>query len=77
MVELDRFEREATGWIRQELKHERIDLERLEFNVIDVYRKLIRFPDACPDCHRSGLDHDMECQMDSWVGPDRSTALDD
>jgi hypothetical protein len=31
MAEPDRFEREAMGWIRQELKHDSIDLERLEF----------------------------------------------
>lgn len=72
----DRFEHEATGWIRQELKHGVIDLERLEFNIIDTYRRLIRFPDPCPYCHRNGLDHDMECLGDDWVGPDRSPVPD-
>lgn len=76
MVKPDKFEREAAGWIQQELKHDRIDLERLQFNVIDTYRRLIRFPDHCPDCHRNGLDHDMECQMDEWVGPDYGLAED-
>jgi hypothetical protein len=71
-VKPDQFEQEASGWIRQELKHGEVDLERLEFNVIDTYRRLIRFPDRCPACTRNGLDHDMECPTDGWTGPDRS-----
>ena len=72
----DRFEAEAAGWIHQELKHNEIDLERLEFNVIDTYRRLIRFPDPCPSCGRSGLDHKGECPNWEWEGPDRSTVPD-
>lgn len=80
----DRFEAEAAGWIRQERKIREahlqngrpqadFDLERIEFNVIDVYRRLIRFPDPCPTCGRNGLDHDGECSNWEWEGPDRST----
>lgn len=70
----DRFEREAAGWIRQELEHDEIDLRRLESNVIDTYRMLIRFPDRCPGCTRNGRDHDMECPTQEWEGPDRGLA---
>jgi hypothetical protein len=66
----DRFEREVIGWIQQERKHAEVDLERLEYNVIDVYRRLIRFPAVCPGCFRSGNDHDMECALPDWTGPD-------
>lgn len=74
MAEADRFEREVTGWIQQERKHGEIDLERIEFNVIDVYRRLIRFPDRCPNCTRNGGDHDMECLTQDWIGPDHGVA---
>jgi hypothetical protein len=82
-ADYDRFEREAAGWIQQERslrradqehgrEHSDYDLNRIESNVIEVYRRLIRFPDPCPECHRSGRDHDGECGNWQWESPDRS-----
>jgi hypothetical protein len=45
-------------------------LEMIIFNVIDAYRDLIRFPDRCPSCTRSGRDHDEECLTPDWKGKD-------
>ena len=74
--EMDSFEREASGWIFNEanpvfLSDKKQDtLERIQSNVIDTYRRLIRFPDNCPGCGRTGRDHDMECETPEWEGPD-------
>jgi len=79
---MDDFEKRATGWIMNEegktkwywntkiFKTEKPVLERIVFNVVDAYRDLIRFPEHCPGCTRSGRDHDGECPTEYWEGPD-------
>lgn len=79
---MDRFEGEASGWIWNELGEatfyagelttttSKEVLERIQFNVIERYRDLVRFPDPCPNCGRSGTDHDGECSTPQWKGPD-------
>ena len=45
-------------------------LEEIKFNVIDAYRRLIRFPERCPSCTRNGRDHDGACETPEWKGKD-------
>lgn len=40
-------------------------LHRINFNVMDAYDDLIRSPDPCPECTRTGGDHDGECPIGS------------
>jgi hypothetical protein len=84
-IKRDDFEKRAAGWIWNELGEHKFyageltitahkeTLSRIEFNVIDAYRDLIRFPDKCPGCTRSGRDHDMECPTPNWKGKDFGT----
>lgn len=81
---MDRFEGEASGWIWNESGEKTFYagdltvvtspevLERIQFNVIERYRSLVRFPDPCPNCGRNGLDHKDECPTPEWKGTDRS-----
>jgi len=79
---MDLFEERASKWIMNEVGEHKFyggtltvntskeTLESIQFNVIDAYRDLIRFPDSCPDCTRAGRDHDSECSMPDWKGKD-------
>ena len=80
---MDLFEMRVEKWIMNELGEQKIFngevvvntsalvLDRILFNVIDAYRDLVRFPDKCPGCTRSGRDHDGECPNQNWVGQDK------
>ena len=35
-------------------------LERIEFNVMDAFYAYV-YPEQCPECSRTGHDHDGEC----------------
>ena len=37
-------------------------LERIEFNVMEAFYDYI-YPEPCPECGRSGRDHDGECSL--------------
>lgn len=86
---MDQFEEEASNWIWNELGKKTFYngeltvttskeiLDRIQFNVIERYRSLIRFPDPCPNCGRNGTDHKGECATPEWVGPDRSPLTGD
>lgn len=79
---MDLFEERAREWIMNEEGESKFyageltvnvhkeTCESILFNVIDAYRDLIRFPDPCPYCTRSGRDHDGECENPEWKGKD-------
>jgi hypothetical protein len=81
-MKLDLFEKRVEEWIMNEegekkfyagektVYTDRVVLERILSNVITAYRDLIRFPDRCPNCTRSGRDHDGECETPDWEGKD-------
>ena len=81
-VKMDLFEQAVSEWILSKegrrkfhdgeltIETSRLILDEIVFNVIDEYRRLIRFPERCPDCTRNGLDHDGECTCPEWQGKD-------
>ncbi len=76
MTKHKEFEKRIHEWIQnerfikqvQEKMHQEPDsfeqiLERIEFNVMDAYRDIIQYPEPCPECTRTGNDHDGECSI--------------
>jgi hypothetical protein len=71
--EEDEFTREAEAWIRhnaQTYKERHLHgdpyqfdalIDLIVFNVHDRYYDLVKYPEQCPGCSRSGRTHDGEC----------------